>query len=298
MGEWRHFGERLEFATLARECGGVPDLFRPAPGGEAGEISRSDSLRAELGRVIEGEILPRLMLAHRDAEQPARRDLKRGPSQEQIDRFSTMLLDPREENVTAHVMSLLDEGLPLDNLLLDLLAPAARHLGALWEEDACDFMDVTLGVGRLHAVARELYNRLEDEAGPSNGRSILLLACPGETHVFCLSLVASFFREAGWEVTTAGSDPGLDMIDLVRVEWFDVIGLTLSCEVLLPAMTQAVRDLRKASCNRSARIIVGGPYFSSHPDHVQAVGADATADDGRFAPRVAESLLEKRARAC
>lgn len=272
----------------------MPDILHSPVRASAND----ESLRAELGRVIEGEILPRLMLAHRDAVQPTRLSIERRPSQEQIDRFCTMLLDPREKDVTGHVLSLLDEGLPLDTLLLDLLAPTARHLGVLWEEDECDFVDVTVAVGRLHAVARELCARLEDDAGPSNGRSILLLPCPGETHIFCLSLVASFFREAGWEVTTAGSDPGLDMLDLVRVEWFDVIGLTLSCEVLLPQMAQAVRDLRKASCNRGTRILVGGPYFSNFPDHVHAVGADATAADGRIAPRIAESLLEKRARAC
>ena len=276
MGAWRHFGK------------GSPDTAQ----------HEGFSLQSDLSRIIEGEILPRLMLAHREAVEPTRLRVERRPSPHQIATFSALLLDPAADDVTEHVLALLDEGLSLDSLLLDLLAPAARHLGELWEEDECDFMDVTVAIGRLHAVTRELCARMEVETGPANGRSILLVPCPGETHVFCLSIVASFFREAGWEVTTAGADPGFDLAAFVKAEWFDVIGLTLSCDVLLPALTEAVRDLRKASCNRGVRVIVGGPLFTRCPEQVHVAGADAMAGDGRIAPGLAESLLEKRAQAC
>lgn len=294
LGAWRHFGERFELAPTPQECGAVPDSYAAVPLPPPAAYS----VTADLGCVIEGEILPRLMLAHRDKPRPTRLPVAHRPTPDQIARFSALLLDPREADVTAHVLGLLDEGLSLESLLLELLAPAARHLGELWESDDCDFVDVTMAVGRLQAIARTLCARLEDEAGPSTGRTILLLPCPGETHTFCLAIVASFFREAGWQVTTTGVDAGLNLVDLVQVEWFDVIGFTLSCEVLLPALTEAVRDLRKASCNRGLRVIVGGPHFLRRPDHVHLVGADATAGDGRIAPDVAESLLEKRARAC
>lgn len=293
MGDWRHFGERLELAVHSQDCAALPEILFEAP------RTRSDvfSFHGRLAQVVEGEILPRLMLAHR-GETPTKLPVERRPKPDQVERFCTLLLSRTQEDMTPHVLALLDEDLSLESLLLDLLAPAARHLGTLWEEDACDFVDVTLAIGRLQAVMRDLCARLEDASVPSAGRSILLLPCPGETHVFGLSVVASFFRESGWDVTTAGHEPGVDLVALVGEEWFDVIGLTLSSEVLVPVMAEVVRHLRRASRNPAVRIIVGGAHFAREPDHVLLVGADAAAEDGRIAPRIAESLLELRARAC
>jgi methanogenic corrinoid protein MtbC1 len=296
MGAWRHYGRGFEPAAAPPECGSTQS-HSPS---RAPDTAKHDgfSLQGDLARIIEGEILPRLMLAHREAAEPTRLMVERRPSSDQIAQFSALLLDPAADDVTEHVLALLDEGLSLDSLLLDLLTPAARHLGELWEEDECDFLDVTVAIGRLHAVTRELCAKMEGVPGSGNGRSILLLPCPGETHIFCLSIVASFFREAGWEVTTTGADPGFDLAALVRAEWFDIIGLTLSYDVLLPALKEAVRDLRRASCNRNVRVMVGGPLFARHPEQVRLSGADAMASDGRIAPGIAESLLEKRAQAC
>lgn len=248
-----------------------------------------------LARLIEGEILPRLMLVH--AEPPPPRAARR-PSPDEVARFAGLLLadgaemggsDPRSA-----VEALLARGLPLESLLGDLLAPAARHLGALWEEDACDFVAVTTGLGRLHAVARLLCARLEAEP-PPRGRSVLLLPCPGETHLFGLALVASAFREAGWEVGSAEAGAGAAV--LAR-DFHDVVGLTLACDVNAPALAPAIATLRAASCNPELRVLVGGAYVARHPECAAAAGADAGLCEAAAAPGVAESLLEMRARAC
>jgi MerR family transcriptional regulator, light-induced transcriptional regulator len=290
MGAWRHYGQSFELDATPLECG-----RSPAAGASPEIIDDDRFVRADLASLIEGEILPRLMLVHQEAVRPSRLLVERRPSPEQIATFSALLLDPSTEDVTGHVLALLDDGLSLDSLLLELLAPAARNLGKLWEEDECDFVDVTIAVGRLHALARDLCRKLESGSFGSHERSILLIPSPGETHTFCLSIVASFFREAGWDVTTSDSDLGLD---LLRAEWFDVVGLTLSCDVLLPGLTDVVSAARAASCNRDLRVMVGGPLFVRHPEQLHATGADAMAQDARAAPRIAESLLEKRAQAC
>lgn len=192
------------------------------------------------------------------------------------------------------VADLLSRGLPLESLLVDLLAPAARHLGSLWEEDECDFLAVTTALGRLQIIARMLCARLESEP-PPRGRSVLLLPCPGETHVFGIVIVASAFREAGWTVGLPDGGPG---VLAVAREHFDVVGLSLASDVHLPALAPAIAALRAASCNPDMRILVGGAYFARHPEQVGAVGADACATVAGSAPDIAESLLEMRARAC
>jgi MerR family transcriptional regulator, light-induced transcriptional regulator len=297
MGDWRHFGERLDQGPPAAGCCPVSEgltVFRDAP------RAWPDSHRPmpdALSRIVEAEILPRLMLAHRH---PARRWTPgdRVLSAQEIAAFSALLLAPGPVDLDAEVAALRDGGLPLARLLLDLLAPAARHLGALWEEDTCDFLAVTEALGRLQAVSRRLCAEMESESVDANGRSVLLLPCRGETHLFGLSLVASFFREAGWDVTTVVPGPGLDPLDLLHTDWFDVVGLSLSCDVLLPALSAMVTDVRRASRNPGIRVLVGGPYFARGGDEAGIVGADACVPDGNRAPAAAEALLDRQALAC
>jgi methanogenic corrinoid protein MtbC1 len=303
MGDWRHFGERLDPGPVAGGCGTMSDgrsSFADGPRVRHQSIPRpaadDKAVPDALARLVEAEILPRLMLAHRPAGRRAQAD--RAPSPDEIAAFSALLLAPGPIDLDGQVSALREGGLPLPRLLLDLLAPAARHLGELWEDDVCDFLAVTEALGRLQAVSRRLCAQLEDESVPANGRSVLLLPCPGETHHFGLSIVASFFREAGWDVTTAVPGPGVDPLNLLRTEWFDVVGLSLSCDVFLPALTVTVADVRQASSNPEVRVIVGGPYFARYGGEAGIVGADACAPDGCLAPATAEALLDRRALAC
>ncbi|MDP4025416.1 cobalamin B12-binding domain-containing protein [Methylobacterium sp. NEAU 140] len=249
-----------------------------------------------LFRLVEAEILPRLMLAHADG--PDRPAATRRPSPDETARFSALLLAPGPVDLDAEVRALLDGGLPLPTLLLDLLAPAARHLGVLWEEDASDFLAVTEGLGRLQAITRRLCDRLEGDPAES-GRSILLAPSPGETHGYGLALVASFFREAGWQARVAGGEASAEILQAMLAEgWYDALGLSLSCDVYLPGLRAAIPALRRASRNPALRVIVGGTWFARTGADAGAVGADACALDGRLAPGIAEALLDNRRLAC
>ncbi len=246
---------------------------------------------AALAWLVEAEILPRLMLAHREPS--------RAPTPEPVahpDVLVRRLIGPEPIDLGGVVGGLLDSGFPLERLLLDLLAPAARKLGRLWEEDACDFLAVTEGLGRLQAVTRRLCSTMEKAARPT-GRSILLMPCPGETHAFGLSILASFFRESGWEVTTLRG-PAEDPVEALRSSWYDVVGVSLSCDVCAPALTALVPALRRSSRNPSVFVMVGGPYFARSGISASEVGADAYAPDAWSAPDLADAMLDRTALAC
>lgn len=295
MGEWRHLGERFELPA------GMPDcsvLVESQAGSSSAHQPDDSGMRRQLASLVEAEILPRLMLAHQSQTRPRISVSNRRLTSEEVQRLCELLLTRTDADLAHHLLNFLDEGLSLESVLVELLAPMARHLGQLWEEDACDFVDVSVALGRLQAAAHELCARLEGETDGPPERSILLLPCPGETHVFSLSLVATIFRESGWDVTTMSVRSDRDRDELVRSEWFDVVGLTLSCDVFLPTLPELIHSLRGASRNPRIKVLVGGPYFVRNPNHVSLVGADGTAEDGRLAPLIAESLLEMRTRAC
>lgn len=154
-------------------------------------------------------------------------------------------------------------------------------------------------MGHLQRLLREINRRVE--AAPADrraGRRILLAPCPGEAHRFGLTIVERLFRDAGWEVTCTATDPGDDLPARVREGWFDVVGLSLACEVLLPRLTETIAAIRRHSRNPAIRVIVGGPALAADPTVADQVGADAGTGDGRRALDIAESLLDLPARPC
>jgi methanogenic corrinoid protein MtbC1 len=294
MDDVRQFGDRLRYEPSSRD---VADLCESEISAQLAVFGQAIRLQRDLARVVEAEIIPRLMLAHRIEQVPDPTDVL--PSEAQIAAFTALMLDPAGDDVEGRLAELLASGLGTDSLLLDLLAPTARHLGILWEEDLCDFVEVTRAMGRLQRIMREITGRFRSEpAAPPVNRKILLLPCPGDSHRFGLTLVEQFFREAGWSVTSTVTQPEMDGLRCVREEWFDVVGLSLACEALLPAMTETVAALRRNSRNDALRVLVGGPAFAANPDSFRRVGADASAGDARMALSVAECLLDLPVRPC
>ena len=130
------------------EC---PD--QPTPH-EAEQMARlSHGMLMKLNRTIEGEIVPRLMMAFESGSELLDQRAPPGePAIADIEEFVRLLLT-HDANVAArYVSELRAKGAPLPAIYLDLLAPAARRLGDMWEDDRCSFTDVTLGVCRMHQV--------------------------------------------------------------------------------------------------------------------------------------------------
>ena len=270
------------------DCEAEPPPIRP---GEAA----NDKRMSQLARTIEEEIIPRLMLAHRAAAEPALlRPAGPGHSigEEDVRQFAKLVLSHEEDVAFASVQTLRRREVSVERIYLELLAPTARYLGKLWEEDLCNFTDVTVGLGRLQRVLRELSPALGRAVEhPSQGRRVLLLPSPGEQHTFGLVMVAEFFRRAGWDVTGGAWAAGADAAVLAGAEWFDVVGFSLGAEVHLPELAASIAAVRQGACNRAVTVLVGGPLFGVHPEFVGRVGADGMTIDGREAPSLAESLI-------
>jgi len=250
-----------------------------------------------LARTLEHEIIPRLVEAHRaDVAVEASNDALSGSiSHGDVERFTSSLVHGDEPALAATIAQWRGRGLGVEQVLIDLLAPAARHLGHLWCEDLCYFTDVTIGLGRLQRMMRELSPAFGTEvAHPPNGRRVLLVRAPGEQHSFGLSMVAEFFRRAGWEVMSAGEGEDTDPVTAVRREWFDAVGFSAGSEARLDWLPACIAAVRRASCHREVAVLVGGPVFTLRPHLARQVGADATASDGSEAPGLAESLLAGR----
>ncbi len=261
-------------------------LDHPLPDGE-GELGEfSYKMLSQLGRTIENELIPRLMLAFDSTPDstPTAENLA-----ELVDDFVALVIQQEANVAVRYVDSLRSKGTPLATLYLDLLAPAARRLGEMWEEDEASFTEVTIGTCRMHQVLLE-FSRCFDATGKSSGdvRNALIAPAPGEQHTFGLFMVMEFLRRDGWTCYSGTPATNRDFVKLAESQDFELIGLSVSADRHLDDARRLINELRRVS---KAKVLVGGRCFLDRPELVEDLGADAMATDGREAIRVVGSLV-------
>jgi methanogenic corrinoid protein MtbC1 len=253
-----------------------------------------------LKRVIETEVIPRLVLAQRVLNNPAYEPIDghpAAPTSEDIEAFAALARLGNTDNAVTFVEAFCARGLPLPQVYLGLLAPAARLLGACWDDDTCDFTEVTIGLRCLHAVCHALEPRFAPLFPNGRaGRHILLASAPGEHHGLGLTMVEQFFRRAGWEAWIDGGVDRESLLAMVAEKHFGLVGFSIGGETHIDALTKLIRDIRRASRNANLGILVGGPLLLQEPQLVKRLGADATARDAEEAVLQAEALLALQGR--
>lgn len=245
-------------------------------------------------KTIEGEIIPRLMLTLADTSDVDANadDGVLSPTEQERSQFLWSVMNESASSSRSFVTKLVVRGVPREVIYLDLLTGAARRLGEMWERDEADFTDVTIGLCRLHQILREQGAISGFElSGSGDEPSILLGTCGGDQHVFGVIMVSEFFRRSGWRVWSEPAAAFSELSALVEREWFDMVGLSAACEAPAERIAADILALRKASRNPGVIIMVGGALFNENPGLVEAVGADATAVDGKSAVEIGRNLV-------
>jgi len=184
----------------------------------------------------------------------------------------------------------------MEAIYLDLLGPTARRLGDFWSDDQVSFADVTIALGKLQQVVRELsLHGPVDEGAASNGRAALFAPAPGEQHTFGIVIIEEMFRRSGWRTWTELSGEVAEITGAVHAHRFDIFGMTASSDDRLDQIAPMIMSIRRASRNRDISVIVGGLLFLERPELVAKIGADAMASDASEAVLTAEVAVRQLA---
>ena len=267
-----------------------------------------------IASVVEAEIVPRLLAAHNmrigntpaeagaqgvlpadAAVQPAPAAAPAGLEAGFIAAFAAELIRGDNAAIRLRIEGLSQDGLPAESICLQVLAPAARHLGDLWNEDRCSFLDVTTGTVLLHGIMNGLRPALAYSAVDGvRPRCAMLVTAPGEQHRFGLAMLAEFFRNDSWQVSLPTGRSIAQIAALAAARPIDMVGFSAGSDRKLGALAACIAALRASSLNPDILVMVGGPIFVARPDLVPLVGADATAANAEEAVHRAASLLQAR----
>ncbi|WP_373488270.1 B12-binding domain-containing protein [Blastomonas sp.] len=286
-------------------------------------IERND----DVSRLVQDEIIPRLLKVRRDdlsvadfgesrlAEKSTLRgDLDHGVQSNDnemagtsgtphgnhgpmfdevtIGRFSQDVLTHEADVLTEAILVYLSRGIAAETLFIELIGPTARHLGQMWDNDACDFVDVTMGLWRLQQLVRAIALQAPPVDGWHNsGYTALFTTMPGDQHSLGTSILSECFQRAGWIVETLIEPDQSELFRAIGTKHFDLVGLTATMDTHIGTLPKLINAIRSVSCNPKISVMVGGPALGCDPARALALGADGTAPDASGALMIAGELV-------
>jgi len=114
--------------------------------------------RSLLIQIIEGEIIPRLFLAHRNQHPLA----LSGEATTLIDaigdrkHFARLFMTGQKTEIIVRLQNSIDQGVPRERLYVETIAPVARMLSLLWEEGSCSFDEMANGLACIDQVLSDM----------------------------------------------------------------------------------------------------------------------------------------------
>lgn len=260
-----------------------------------GSLDRAPVLdERSLSMLIEGEIIPRLMIAHAE-DRPQEAITTATVTADDVEAVAPLALAAGTEALLARVEEVLARGVSIDMVMVDLLAPAARLLGEWWEDDRCTFVDVTMGLWRLQGLVHDIAGRAPAARQRAiGGRRALFSAMPGDQHDFGTVVIDEVFHRDGWLTERPSGADRSELLRLIGSQWFDLVGLTVSCDCHVRSLAPLIAALRNVSRNPRLCVMVGGRVFVANPAIAMRVGADGTACDAKQALKLAADLVRAR----
>ncbi len=210
---------------------------------------------ADLLSTIEDQIIPQLLLAHRST-------LISGTvpadtfeiSEEEIERFADLSTGQDMPGLLGRLEGLLREGLPIQGVLLDVIAPAARLLGEQWLDDERSFSDVAVGLGMLQRLVAVIGQKVE--APVTKEGLVVLSAAPGEQHTLSLHVLAELLRTQGWAVHVEPVADETALLELLARESISAIGFTVNNDALVRHLGPLLERIH--ALQPSAQVMLGG----------------------------------------
>jgi methanogenic corrinoid protein MtbC1 len=185
--------------------------------------------------------------------------------------FLRLVGDGDEYGAVEAVTGLLDDGVPPQRIMVDLIGRTQRRVGELWAADewsiAREHAATAISERALAAVATRMSVR------PTRGR--ITIACvDGEWHALPVRILAETLRLDGWRVDFLGASvPGPHLVTHLHQTGPDAVALSCMIATRLPRAHAAITACRSAG----VPVIAGGRGFGPDGRYAQKLGADAWA---------------------
>jgi methanogenic corrinoid protein MtbC1 len=188
------------------------------------------------------------------------------------------------------VAELLDAGMSLHDVYVEVLERAQHEIGRLWQTNRMSVAEEHYFTATTQLVIAQLYPRVFERA-PT--RPTVVIACvAGELHEVGARMVADLLQLEGFDTHFVGANvPIPDLVRFIQNRKARVVGLSATIAAHLATLEQTIHAIRANPATASVRIVVGGYPFSRVAALWRRVGADACAANAREAVATFMDLL-------
>ena len=164
--------------------------------------------------------------------------------------------------------------------LADLYIPeAARRMGDAWTDDQMSWLDVSIGVGRLQSLLREIGMAwVADQAGDTGHGTVLLIVPDREQHTLGPMVAMGQMRRYGVSVCLRIAPSHNELRSLMAARQFDGVLISIATKDKLESVLKTVQFI-KAVAGTPMPIVVGGAVTPKVEDLAAATGADLASND-------------------
>ena len=236
VGHFEFIREGARFALGADKLPRIEQLITCA----------QESVRAADSSAAEGGAMPSILGGHRyEAE---------------IERYLESLFAKDTRQAMRLVKDFRSQGIPMNDIYVDILAESMRRVGELWHESEISVDAEHYCTSVTQTAMAQMY--LDIFSSARRGKTILC-ACPGaELHEMGARMVADIFENDGWDSIYLGAAvPEEYLLSAIKENEPDLVALSVTMPQFLIDCGAIVRSIRR-----------------EFPDLVIAVGGGAFAD--------------------
>lgn len=187
----------------------------------------------------------------------------------------------------------LEKNIPLEDIITNGLTAGMQVVGEKFATKEYYIPDMLASAQAVGAAMDVLKPHLEKSNVETKGK-FAIVTVKGDIHDIGKNIVSILLKGAGYEVVDLGIDiPTEKIVEYVREEKPDYLGLSALLTTTMVAMGEIVEALKKNDLRDKVKILIGGAAVSN--EYAEEIGADAYCVDGFEAVRVLDGFQESRA---
>jgi methanogenic corrinoid protein MtbC1 len=184
--------------------------------------------------------------------------------EDRADDFVALITRDGPQKTEQYIAELLNLGMGVDSIVLELIPRIARKLGDQWVSDNLSFTEVTIATGRLQKLIYSLDHLFQEtRTHAPTAHSIFVSASPGSHHTLGPLILSNYFTWAGWNVHNESTPTQEGIQARVANQKLTAIAISVADYDQLDQLPVLIQSIRNKSLNPAIIVLTGGSLYNS-----------------------------------
>ena len=184
--------------------------------------------------------------------------------EDHADGFVALITRDGPQKTEQYITELLNLGMGIDLIVLELIPRIARKLGNQWASDSLSFAEVTIATGRLQKLIYSLDHLYQEtRTSSTTTHSILVTAAPGSHHTLGPLILSNYFTWAGWSVLSESAPSEHFIETTVTSKSLTAIAVSIADYDQLDRLPKLIQSIRSKSLNPAIIVLTGGSLYNA-----------------------------------